>query len=102
MNDPNQFNNPPPGGMPPQGAPGGFPPPGGAPYQQPAGGGGTPGIVIAGLICAFLCPLVGLILSIIGRGKAKEAGSGVGLATAGIIISAVFIVISIIANIAAA
>lgn len=110
MNDPNQFNNQQYGGMPPQGPPGGYPqqggyppggypPPGGAPYQQP-GGGGTPGIVIAGLICAFLCPLIGLILSIIGRGKAKEAGSGVGMATAGIIIAIVMMLLGVIINVA--
>ncbi len=62
--------------------------------------GKTPGIVIAGLICAFLCPLIGLILSIIGRSKAKEAGAGEGLATAGIIISIVIMVLGLIVRLA--
>jgi hypothetical protein len=64
------------------------------------GSGKTPGIAIAGLICAFLCPLVGLVLSIIGLSKAKQAGAGVGLAWAGIIISGVMMLASVAVNLA--
>ena len=46
------------------------------------------GMGIAGLVCAFLVPLLGLILSIIAKGKSKKAGMGNGLALAGIIIGA--------------
>ena len=54
---------------------------------------GAPGIVIAGFILAFLCPLVGIILCAIGLGEAKRRGAGVGLAQTGIIIGIVVIVV---------
>jgi hypothetical protein len=59
------------------------------------------GLGIAGLIMGFLGPLsvVGLILSIVGLRKSKQAGMGNGVAVAGIIISAIDLVIGIIATI---
>ncbi len=55
---------------------------------------GIPGLVIAGFILAFFCPLVGLILSAIGMGEAKKRQQGKGLALAGIIISALNLLVS--------
>lgn len=47
------------------------------------------GMGIAGLVCAFLAPLVGLILSIVAMKKSKKVGMSNGLALAGIIIGAI-------------
>ena len=57
--------------------------------------GNTNGCAIAGFILAFFMPFIGLILSIIGVVKAKKEcrGNGKGLAIAGIVISAVLLVI---------
>jgi hypothetical protein len=61
-----------------------YPPP---PTQAPKT---TNGLAIAGLILAFLAPLIGLILSIVGLSQAKKRNqNGRGLAIAGIIISIV-------------
>ena len=60
-------------------------------------------LAIVGFIFAFLMPIVGLICSIIGRNKAPECGgNGKGLATAGIVISVVWMVLVIIIYAAAA
>ncbi|GAB2455939.1 hypothetical protein HD599_003173 [Conyzicola lurida] len=48
------------------------------------------GITIAGVVFAFLFPLLGLILSIVGLVQARGAGQKNGLAIAGIIISIVW------------
>ena len=54
------------------------------------------GMAIAGFICSFFFPILGLIFSIIGLNKSKTlGGSGKGLAIAGIVISAIGFVISI-------
>jgi hypothetical protein len=55
-------------------------------------------MAIAGFVCSFLIPLVGLILSIIGLKKSKILNDGKGLSTAGIIISSIsmFIVLVMI------
>ena len=51
------------------------------------------GLAIAGFVLAFFVPLVGLILSIIGKKKSAELdGAGAKLAIAGIVISCVAIV----------
>ncbi len=71
----------------------GAPPPGYG--QAPAGPTGTPGIVIAGFVCAFLCSPLGLILCAVGTGEAKRRGAGTGLATAGIIISILNLILGI-------
>lgn len=48
-----------------------------------------------GWVC-FITVIVGLVLSIISRSKAKKAGRKNGLATAGMIISIIFIVLWVI------
>lgn len=59
------------------------------------------GLAIAGFICSFLVSLPGLILSIVGLNQIKkQGGKGKGLAIAGIIISAVGMVIQVILVIA--
>ncbi len=104
---------PPPGDQPPPyGAqpPGyGAPPPGyGAPppgYAPPAGYGPakTNTLAIVSLVTAFLCTPAGLITGIISLGQIKKTGEGGrGLALAGVIISAISIVIGIIFIIAVA
>ena len=83
------------------------------PYQPQPGPGPQPGAApagedpgktlgIIGLIGAFLIPLVGLIISIIARGKSKAAGFKNGLATGGIIVSIVAMVIGVIVTLAIA
>lgn len=69
------------------------PPPAAAPAQNP---GMTLGVI--GLILAILWPLqlIGLILSIVGRSQSKKVGMGNGPATAGIIISIVIMVLTIL------
>lgn len=55
-------------------------------------------MAILGLVFAFIVPVLGLIFSIIGLGKAKELqGEGHGLALAGLIVSIVELVIAVIA-----
>lgn len=53
-------------------------------------------LAILGFIFSFLISIVGLILSILGLNKSKETNSGRGLSIAGIIISSISIVMSII------
>ena len=108
---------PPGGGYPPPGG-GGYPPPGGGGYPPPGGGyppppgyppqgygpgypggppygGGAPrtsGLAIAGFVCAFFIPLLGIIFSIMGLNQANRSQGqirGQGLAIAGIIISVI-------------
>lgn len=58
-------------------------------------------LAIVGFIFAFLMPVVGLICSIIGKNKVEECGgNGRGLATAGIVISVIAIVLYLIIVIA--
>ena len=54
------------------------------------------GFAIAGFICSFFIPLLGLIFSIIGLNKVKETNAGKGLSIAGIIISAGWMILSVI------
>ena len=67
-------------------------------YGAPAHPQGTPGIVIAGFILSFFgwLSIIGLILCAVGMGEAKRRNAGVGLATAGIVISIVVLVFSFI------
>lgn len=109
------YDPPPPGSEPPPGSPppyGGQPPYGQAPYGQPPYGQppygqpgygyppsapGTNGFAIASLVCAFFCSPLGLIFGFVARGQIRRTGQqGDGLALAGIIASAVFLVIGII------
>lgn len=72
------------------------------PPQEPMAGYGAPqnndkwnGLVIAGFVCAFLVPIVGLILSIIGMVQInKNGGKSKGMAIAGIIVSVVVMVLN--------
>ena len=53
------------------------------------------GLVIAGFVCAFLVPIVGLILSIIGMVQInKNGGKSKGMAIAGILVSVVVMVLN--------
>lgn len=49
-----------------------------------------------GFICSFLMPLLGFIFALIGLSKANKTGEGMGVAIAGIIISAIQLIIHII------
>ena len=67
--------------------------------------GSTPGMAIWAFVLSlmgFLCitAILGVIFGFIGRGKAKQAGSGVGLATAAIIIGFGWIAVSLIGFVA--
>lgn len=62
-------------------------------------GSSSNGMAIAGFILSFFIPLLGLIFSIIGLKRSKETNNGKGLSTAGIIISCVTMVITIIMGI---
>lgn len=77
------------------------------PYAQQNGAppavdpGKTLGVVgltlgIVGFFIAFLAPIAGLVVSIIGRNRSKRAGHKNGLALAGIIVSSVALVVNII------
>lgn len=69
------------------------------PAPAPAAPAASParGISIAGVVLAFLLPIVGLILSIVGLVQNRAAGQKIGINIAGIVISIVFpIVIGII------
>jgi len=61
------------------------PVPAAAPAAAPA-----KGISIAGVVFAFLIPLLGLILSIVGLVQNRAAGQKIGINIAGIIISIVW------------
>jgi hypothetical protein len=70
----------------------------GAPMAAPVASGQNPGhgMGIAGLVLAFLAPLIGLILSIIAMNKSKKAGMKNGLALAGIIVGSINVVVGLI------
>ena len=99
---------PPQGDDPPEGAgrPQGYGPPpqgyGQQGYGQQGYGSGPPpqgtnGLAIGALVCAFLFPLVGLILGIVAKGQIKKTGqAGGGLATAAIVIASIFLVLAVL------
>lgn len=62
-------------------------------------GSSSNGMAIAGFILSFFIPLLGLIFSIIGLKRSKETNNGKGLSTAGIIISCITMVITLIMGI---
>lgn len=64
-----------------------------APTPAPAAAAPSKGMTIAGVVFAFLIPLLGLILSIVALVQSKNAGQKNGLAIAGIIISIVWPII---------
>lgn len=98
----------PPGyGQPPAGQPGygqqptGYPPPGYGqpPYGQPPYGQaqGTNGMAIAALVTSLLCSPLGIILGFVAKGQIKKTGqSGNGLATAGIVIGVVSMLLGLL------
>jgi hypothetical protein len=105
MSTPN--DPPPPGGQPPYGQPPygqpqyGQPPYGqpqyGHPYPPPPASYGTNGMAIASLVCAFFCAPLGLIFGFVARNQIRQTGQqGDGLALAGIIVSAVSMVVGVI------
>ena len=61
---------------------------------SPAPAGSVPGktLGIVGVILAFLAPPIGLILSIVAKVQSRNAGVKNGAATAGIVLSILFIV----------
>lgn len=64
-------------------------------YQAPASA-STNGFAIASLVCAFLCSPLGLIFGLVARSQIQRTGEGGhGLATAGIVVSAVFLALSV-------
>lgn len=104
-----------PGASPAYGAPGapGYGPPPvpgvtpGAPYGSPqygapvAAGAKTETTAILGLVFAFLFWPAGLVLSIVGLSKSKKNGtSGTGLAIAGLVVSILIGIVSVISTIA--
>jgi Domain of unknown function (DUF4190) len=111
-NDPNQYPPQYPSGYPPP--PGytpapGYEPPPQQPYGYPAQGYpqyaqqaapmavGTNGLAIASLICAFIVPLVGVILGHIALNQIKQTGQeGRGLAIAGLVIGYAYIGIGLL------
>ena len=62
-------------------------------------GSSSNGMAIAGFILSFFIPLLGLIFSILGLKRSKETNNGKGLSTAGIIISCITMVITLIIGI---
>lgn len=92
---------PPPQGMYPPPSPYGQPPPYGQPYMMMQGQPTSSGMAIAGFVLSFLCPLLGLIFSIIGMNEVKNSNgmkTGGGLALAGLIISICFIGLGILVS----
>jgi len=58
---------------------------------------GTNGFAIASLICAFLCWPLGIIFGFIAKSQIKQRGQGGdGLATAGLVISFIWLALLII------
>ena len=57
------------------------------------------GMAIAGFVLSFFIPFLGLIFSILGLKRSKETNNGKGLSTAGIIISCITMVITLIIGI---
>ncbi|MCG3182251.1 MAG: hypothetical protein ICCCNLDF_00313 [Planctomycetes bacterium] len=109
------YQGPPVGGNYPRGPYQG-PPPGPAPYPQQYAGQGpnpygmanpnmgvTPGLVTAGFwLALFPCTAkIGLILCALGMGEAKKRQAGEGLAMAGIIIGAVWLLGMVVLYVAA-
>lgn len=62
-------------------------------------GSSSNGMAIAGFVLSFFIPLLGLIFSILGLKRSKETNNGKGLSTAGIIISCITMVITLIIGI---
>ncbi len=57
----------------------------------------TNAMAIAGIICSFLLPLLGLIFSIVGLKKSKELDNGKEISIIGIVVSSFLMVVRLIA-----
>jgi hypothetical protein len=77
--------------QPPQPVP--IPPPVDLAQTPPPNPTGTNTLSVVGLVFAFIAPLVGLVLSIIGLTKSKKNHQSTGIAIAGIIVSSVFMLL---------
>lgn len=117
---PGNYPPPPPqgGGYPPPPQGGGYPPPPGGGYPLPPQGGGYPPppggfgggaptktntLAIASLVCAvlgLLCgvgSILGIVLGVVALNQIKQTGeNGRGLAQAGIVVGAIFVVLGIV------
>ncbi len=71
-------------------------PVGGPAYTTPTGVDPGKNLGIAGLVLAFLCSLVGLIVSIIAYNQSKKAGFKNTPALIGIIVGAVFLALGLV------
>ena len=58
---------------------------------------GIPGIVVLGVVLAFLIPPAGALICYIGMAEAKRRGEGVGLARAGIVLGGILTVLGLVA-----
>ncbi|MFT4156488.1 MAG: DUF4190 domain-containing protein [Microbacterium sp.] len=106
MSTPDPQNQPPTYSPPPAGPTGYQAPPATPGYAAPAAPAAPAyvapenvpgkGLAIAGLILAFVAPLIGLILSLVARSKLRKAGAPTGLATAGFWLGLVFTIIGAI------
>ncbi len=57
----------------------------------------TNGMAVAGFVCSFVMPLVGLILSLVSLNQIKtNHEGGKGLAIAGVVISSIFLVLGLL------
>lgn len=74
------------------------PAPTGVPPQAPSGEDPGKGLAIAGVVLAFFFSLLGLILSFVAKKKSKAAGFNNTLATIGIVLNSIFLVLSILAT----
>jgi hypothetical protein len=73
--------------------------PGGSPYGPPQTG--WNGFAIAGFVCAFLCSILGIIFSAIALNQIGKSGQrGKSLATWGLGLSIVFLVVAIVVDVA--
>ena len=55
-------------------------------------------LTIVGFVFAFLCSIVGLVISIIAYNRSKQLGFNNGLAKAGIIVSAALMILGALGN----
>lgn len=68
-----------------------------APPMPPQAAAPADGLAIAGLVLAFIAAPVGLILSLVALVKRKKAGASIAMPLIGVIVSALFVIGTIIA-----
>lgn len=64
--------------------------------QQPTGEDPGKTLAIVGIILAFFFSIIGLIVSLVARGKSRSAGYPTTLATVGIVLNSVFILLGLV------